>query len=485
MDSRLVDWRIDMLFRHWLPSLCAVAALGFGAGALASEPEFAPTVCVGDYSAVSQQVDCGILTVDESRGRSDSRRIGIAVAIVRASAPKAGLPPVIYLHGGPGGAAVAGVSQLLKRPASREYIAVDQDWIFIDQRGGGLSDPSLDCPGANLTDAGPPSEADADRIVACLQAFKARGVDLSRYNAVEVARDVQDLRKALKLSQIDLFGGSYGTRIEAAIQTHAPEGVRAVVQDSPWPPEADWTVGGPEMVSGSIDIVMAKCALVAECARRYPDLKAKLSKVAERWLAGPQVFGDKTYTSDDLGGYLMDASYFNAAYLPRDLWKIINGDPAPVAEFVSSRDYYREGQFMTHLCKEELPFESRAAISAGAAKDPVARLMVASMQRMHDVCGRIDVGPISPVEQQPVKTGIPTLFLAAEIDPGCPPDLTRAAAKGYAGSQVVIVTNATHGVTSRNACARRMVRAFFIDPARPVDRGCLPAVDAPMTFVYD
>ena len=33
--------------------------------------------------------------------------------------------------------------------------------------------------------------------------------------------------------------------------------MRAVVQDSPWPPEADWTVGGPAMVSNSIDIVMA------------------------------------------------------------------------------------------------------------------------------------------------------------------------------------------------------------------------------------
>ena len=469
----------------WIAAAGALTLLVVGGSACAAAPEFKPAACVGDYSAVSQKVDCGNLIVDEARGQTRSRRISIAVATVRASAPKAGLPPVIYLHGGPGGAAVAGLPRLLQRPAAREYVGVDQDWIFIDQRGGGLSVPSLDCPGTNLTDAGPPTDKDADGIVACLQAFKTKGVDLSRYNAVEVARDVQDLRKALRLKQIDLFGGSYGTRIEAAIQAHAPKGVRAVVQDSPWPPEADWTVGGPEAVSVSIDIVMAKCAVVAECAKRYPDLKAKLSAMAERWLAGPQTVGGKTYTADDLGGYLMDASYFNAAYLPRDLWKIIEGDVGPVAEFVGARDYYREGQFMTHLCKEELPFESRAAIATGASKDPVARLMVASMQRMHDVCKRIDVGPISPAEQKPVKTKIPTLFLAAEIDPGCPPDLTRAAAKGYKGGQVVIVTNATHGVTSRNACARKMVRAFFANPGQPVDRSCLPAADAPMTFVYD
>jgi pimeloyl-ACP methyl ester carboxylesterase len=469
----------------WIAAAGALVALAFGASAHAAAPAFKPAACVGDYSAVTQKVECGNLIVDEARGQAGSRRITVAVAIVRASEPKVGLPPVIYLHGGPGGAAVANLPRLLQRPAAKDYVAIDQDWIFIDQRGGGLSDPSLDCPGTHLTDAGPPTDKDADGIVACLTAFKAKGVDLSRYNAIEVARDVQDLRKALKLDKIDLFGGSYGTRIEAAVQANAPEGVRAVVQDSPWPPEADWTVGGPEMVSGSIDIVMAKCAVVADCAKRYPDLKAKLSVVAERWLAAPQAVNGKTYTADDLGGYLMDASYFNAAYLPRDLWKIIQGDVGPVEDFVGARDYYREGQFMTHLCKEELPFESRAAVATGAGKDPVARLMVASMQRMHDMCKRIDVGPPVPTERQPVKTSIPTLFLAAEIDPGCPPDLTRAAAKGYAGSQVVIVTNATHGVTGRSPCARKMVRAFFQDPSKPVDRTCLPAADQPMTFVYD
>jgi pimeloyl-ACP methyl ester carboxylesterase len=111
--------------------------------------------------------------------------------------------------------------------------------------------------------------------------------------------------------------------------------------------------------------------------------------------------------------------------------------------------------------------------------------MVVSMQRIHDVCKAIDVGPISPVEQQPVKTAIPTLFLAAEIDPGCPPELTKAASKGYQGSQVVIVTNATHGVSRSSPCVRKMIRSFFQDPTKAVDRSCLPAADTPMTFTYE
>ena len=59
------------------------------------------------------------------------------------------------------------------------------------------------------------------------------------------------------------------------------------------------------------------------------------------------------------------------------------------------------------------------------------------------------------------STDIPTLFVAAEIDPGCPPPLTEAAARGYSNSQVVIVTNATHGVINASPCTRKMARDFL------------------------
>jgi pimeloyl-ACP methyl ester carboxylesterase len=470
-------------------SLLAAAAAGllFAAApqrAEAAEPEFRPGGCNGDYAGVTQRVDCGVLHLDETRGKRNSRRIQIPVAIVRAKAPK-GLPPVIFLHGGPGGDAVSNVPSYLKRPGAADLIGADQDWIFLDQRGSGLGAPSMDCPGTALTDAGPPTSKDAEGIVACLDRFRRQGVDLSRYNAIEVARDVQDLRRALKLERIDLYGGSYGTRIAAAIQRHAPQGVRAVVQDSPWPPEGDW--GAPEMTSDAIDVILAKCGAQADCARRYPDVKARFAAVVQRFLAGPQTIGGKTYTADDLGGFLMDAGYSNAGVrrMPASLAKIAAGDMSPVDQFMASRDYYFEGQHMAHLCKEEIPFESRRRLAARAAGAPIAQLLVPPLSRLHDVCARVKVGRAQPSEQQPVRTSIPTLFVAAEIDPGCPPHLTRAAARGYARSQVVIVTNATHGVAFNNRCARDMVRAFFADPTKPVNRDCLPAENAPFPFLHE
>ena len=48
---------------------------------------------------------------------------------------------------------------------------------------------------------------------------------------------------------------------------------------------------------------------------------------------------------------------------------------------------------------------------------------------------------------------------------------------------VVIVTNATHGVTSHSLCAARAARDFLRDPTKPVDQSCLPAADTPLVFI--
>jgi pimeloyl-ACP methyl ester carboxylesterase len=478
--------------------LAAVAALT-GAWAVslpaqAADPVFTDTACPADWPSGVREVRCGTLTVDEARDGSSDRRIDIAVVIVKASRPYRDasgrlLPPVVNFHGGPGGASTPGVGGALRAAQQNpDLFAVDQDMIFFDQRGGGRGSPSMDCPGVELTDAGPPSDADRDGLIACLKDWRAKGVDLNWYNAAVIADDVRDLVQVLGLEKIDLRGGSYGPRIEAAVITHQPRIVRAAVMDSPWPPEGAWAVGTPEQVSAAVRIILAKCAAQADCAARYPNMQARFEAEARRWLAGPVTGADgRTFTVDDLSAFLMDTTYSRVGVrrLPADLDKIIAGDLTPIAEIAEDRTYYFEGQHMAHLCKEELPFESKARLIAGAAGDPVAQVLVPSLSRLFDVCAAVGERPADPIENAPVTTDIPTLFVAAEIDPGCPPPLTEAAARGYANGQVVIVVNATHGVIGAGPCTRAMARDFLRDPYAPVDRSCLPAAGTPLAFVLD
>ncbi|WP_298162583.1 alpha/beta hydrolase [Brevundimonas sp.] len=483
-----------MIFRVLAALSFLACGIAPAAPAIAADPVFTDTACPADWPAGVREVRCGTLTVDEARDGSSDRRIDIAVVIVKASTPwrdASGrlLPPVVNFHGGPGGASTPGVGGALRYAQQNpDALAVDQDMIFFDQRGAGRGTPSMDCPGVELTDAGPPSDEDRDGLIACLKGWQAQGVDLNWYNAAVIADDVRDLAQVLGLEKIDLRGGSYGPRIEAAVITHHPEIVRAAVMDSPWPPEGNWAVGTPEQVSAAVRIILAKCAAQAECAARYPDMQARFETEARRWLAGPVTGKDgQTFTVDDLSAFLMDTTYSRVGVrrLPADLDRIISGDLSPVAEVSGNRTYYFEGQHMAHLCREELPFESKARLVAGAAGDPVAEVLVPSLSRLFDVCEAIGETPADPIENAPVVTDIPTLFVAAEIDPGCPPPLTEAAARGYANSQVVIVTNATHGVINASPCTRAMARDFLRDPSAPVDRSCLPPAGTPLDFTLD
>ncbi|MFJ6025021.1 alpha/beta hydrolase [Brevundimonas sp. NPDC092305] len=481
--------------RRLIAALAFILALtGFVAPVAAGEPVFAARACPADWPTDVRQTVCGTLTVDEARDGSSNRRIDIAVVILKASQPYRdasgqALPPVVMFHGGPGGALTPGVGGTLAALARMpDLLAVDQDVIFFDQRGGGADTPSMDCPGVELTDAGPPSDADRDGLIACLKGYEAQGVDLNQYNARVIADDVGDMAKALNLPKIDLRGGSYGPRIEAAVITHQPQIVRAAVMDSPWPPEGNWAVGTPEQVSAAVRLILSKCAAQADCAARHPNLQTRFEANARLWLAGPQTGKDgKTFNVDDLSAFLMDTTYDRTGVrrLPADLEKVIAGDLTPVAEIAADRTYYFEGQHMAHLCKEELPFESKARLAAGAAGDPVAEVLVPSLSRLFDVCAAVDIAGADPVENAPVVTDIPTLFVAAEIDPGCPPPLTEAAARTYSNSQVVIVTNATHGVINSSPCTVAMARDFLRDPSKPVDRSCLPATDTPLAFIED
>ena len=486
-----------MIFR---PVAALVLSLGLWGGlaaegpARAAAPVFTEQPCPADWPTDVRKTTCGTLTVDEARGTASDRRIGVAVVVLKASQPYRdasgqALPPVFMFHGGPGGDLTPGAGNILQALSRRpELMAVDQDVVLFDQRGGGRGDPSMDCPGVQLTDAGPPSDADRDGLIACLKAYQAKGIDLNQYNAAVIADDVRDLARVLGYDKIDLWGGSYGPRIEAAVITHQPQIVRAAVMDSPWPPEGNWAVGTPEQVSAAVRLILAKCQAQAACAARHPDLQARFEAEARKWLAGPVTGKDgRTFTVDDLSAFLMDTTYSATGVrrLPADLEAIIAGNLNPVAEIAEDRTYYTEGQHMAHLCKEELPFESRARLAAGAAGDPVAEVLVPSLSRLFDVCDAVGETPAEPIENLPVHTDIPTLFVAAEIDPGCPPPLTEAAAKGYSRSQVVIVTNATHGVINASPCTRRMARDFLRDSSAPVDRSCLPAADTPLQFIED
>jgi pimeloyl-ACP methyl ester carboxylesterase len=154
-------------------------------------------------------VRCAYLDVPAKHSDPASGTLSLFITIIQAERASNARAPVVALAGGPGGTE-AGAGW--PGHPLREH----HDIVLIDQRGAGLSEPSLHCGElAGLSFVGESIDDPVRRDVyrdaarACRNRFLERGVDLSVFNTEESAADVDDLRRALGVEQLNLYAGSY------------------------------------------------------------------------------------------------------------------------------------------------------------------------------------------------------------------------------------------------------------------------------------
>lgn len=123
----------------FLLTLAGAAPVARAQGALPGS--FAPGPCPIP-APEGYTLDCGMLTVAESRQRPTGRAIQLAVAIVRSPNPEKRADPVLFLAGGPGQPALPLVALA---PLAFAEILATRDMVFLDQRGTGYSRPALNC----------------------------------------------------------------------------------------------------------------------------------------------------------------------------------------------------------------------------------------------------------------------------------------------------------------------------------------------------
>src|SRR5256885_600345 len=76
-------------------------------------------------------------------------------------------------------------------------------------------------------------------LAQCRDRLTGQGIDLARYDTAAAADDLDDVRRALDLTQWNVLGTSYGSRLALELMRRHPAGLRSVTLDSVWPPDAD------------------------------------------------------------------------------------------------------------------------------------------------------------------------------------------------------------------------------------------------------
>jgi len=414
------------------------------------------------------------LTVLEDRARPQGPRITLTFAHLLSTAEEPG-PPLVYLHGGPGGSATDAVEDPEALSLWEPFLELG-DVILLDQRGCGRSKPSL---ARSLAEAAPP-EAFLDR--ASLGAFlaeaggavkaelEAEGVDPAAYTTEASADDVEDLRVALGVERVRLLGFSYGTHLGLSVlRRHGERVERAVLIGVEGPDETEKLPGTYDVHLGKLSALIAADPLVGAAV---PDFAALLRRVLAKLekeplpvrirqptngeevtlRVGPDLL--RTILVRDLGD-TNDLPVF-----PRLLWTIERGDPSVLRWFVQKRCGMTS--YPTHLftidvasgCSparaERITAEARTAVLAGAMNF-----------RFPEVEAVWNVPRLGDDFRAPLVTSVPTLFLSGTLDANTPPHQAEAARWGFANGIHLVSRHGGHEDWTRNPKARRAIRDFL------------------------
>jgi pimeloyl-ACP methyl ester carboxylesterase len=425
---------------------------------------------------------CGTLSVPEDRDHPEGAAIDLNVAVVPALNRRSTAAPLFLLAGGPGQSAV---QSYVATASAFARINRNHAIVLLDQRGTGQSSLlSCEYP-EDWRQPADPLPALRQATIACLEKLGQR---VRFYTTSVAVRDLEDVRAALGYPEINLYGGSYGTRVAELYMRRFPARTHAVILDGVTYPQQAIGAETPQDAERALNLIVARCQQAPECAAAYPELRQELDALLRQF--GPQ---KAAVTIDDpnsglpiqidfnhalLSAALRFLSYssLQASLLPALIHQAAHGSLRPLASqaVMNARligDQLANGMQYSVICSEDEPLFTAANIDRAAlAKTYQGTEQVDALK---EICGLWPRGPVDPDLHAPLSSDIPTLLLSGEVDPVTPPaDAERAALK-LTRHRHLILKGEGHGQLGTGCMPR--ITAEFLDTAAPetLDASCL------------
>jgi pimeloyl-ACP methyl ester carboxylesterase len=480
--------------------LLGVAALVLGSGPAWSQTTVEggrpwQVACPFDTTKALLPVTCGRLKAPENPERSAGRLVEMAFMVVKAPRTIDQHGPVVFLNGGPGEVSLYFAERLVTLPQIRDVV-VDRDWIFLDQRGTGRSTPQLYCA---------PNADWLTQVRTCRRRLVAQGIELSQYNSVRIAGDLEALRAALGVTQWNLWGISYGARLAVISARAYPASVRSIVLDAGGVPEGQELIDDARGTEVALHKLFTKCAADTACASAYPNLRTRFDAALPQLRRRPMMVGERRYDDAALLSFVRNWMYPRGySTFEQRLQSLLTLMDAPARgdartmletqrrmraeEGLDTRTEpplppharYSIGQNLSVYCHESAPFASMEQYRSAVAGSPILRAL---LQGFGDepACDLWGAGKAAASTRAGFYDG-PQLVLTGELDASSSGSAGYEIAKQNANATQVVFRNGMH-VQFRPEppapedsaywmCALRLGRAFVADPQKRLDTGC-------------
>jgi pimeloyl-ACP methyl ester carboxylesterase len=390
-------------------------------------------------------------------------------------------------------------------------IQQSRDIVFFDQRGGGLSGPTLDCPEVGDAFRAALSEeltlAEEEQLVleadlSCQARLRSQGIDLDAQNSAQRARDLTALMAALGYKEWNVFGISYGTFVAMTALLNEEPGIRSVVLDSvaPPPPVAqplDLTV----LAEATLDELFAACRADSACNSAYPDLEEEFYALIDRLNDAPISVEVEFQGSPNrivLNGNRFLRSFVDFSFdftpliatIPFALSTVIAGDEMFLPEFarmvLAEEASVARGVLVNFECNELWPSYDEEAVADEHA--PFRAQLMPFVGR--SFLGGPGSGPCEELAgsevsagEGPIDQSVPALILSGQFDPGNTSGDAERMADAFGNPYLFVFPGTGHSVLyAWPECAVALIATFLENPTAEPDGACVAAIP-PTTWV--
>lgn len=405
---------------------------------------------------------CGYLVVPENRKRPDKTLLKIPFIFVRKNGMDSVRNISLYTTGGPGYSTTLGITKITANSGFLKY----GGFIAFDQRGTKKAIPSLECP--EIDEAIKRSYAEnlsKDSLVllavkACRKRISAQGIDLSSYSTTESAADINDLRLALKIRSLTLIGLSYSGGLMLTVAKNHPEGIKALVLNSPLPGFVNYEEHGLINMNEALEQVFANVLTDSLKDERYKDLRNRFHEYFTK-ITG-QHFTIKYLPKGKTDS--LSIKYGKAELLDAIIGRIDNNRlksvPFVMNELIKGNHYeyiseLLDGVFLgdptrslgmrySVYCSGQIAYSDPQLI---AMQDQILPWLSGyPFNNVNaEICDCWKVRNEGKEAKTPVYSTIPALISGGDADPWCRPFYNTLIKRYMPNAQVILIHNRAHG----------------------------------------
>lgn len=432
--------------------------------------------------ANEKDIKCGFLTVPEDHSKPMGKSIKIAFAIFKSKNKSADAIPVIFLTGGPGGRSLTSPDRWRDHEARQVG-----DLIVVEQRGIGLSSPLPDISETfiDIIAADASSEEEKEITLKAMKdkvaEIKALGINLSKYNSTQNAKDLGDLMNALPYEKYNLYGTYYGTKLGIMTMKYFASKIHAAVLDKPTilnntALEARF----PHLVR-AFNQLYEQCAKDSACKNMHPNLQAEtieaIQSLKDKPFTVKLLDRDFTLNPQDAVFFIRYLFYKADAFetVPRFVHAINERDTAVVEELGSFPASMLKGAnssaFFSFTAYEEFSEKTPSNVQAFMESNPELAEGVAWFQAFIPALMQWHDGRVSQEENTLKNIPVPTLIITNDLDPLMPPHNTKLFEDALTHNQVLRLNH--YEKDYANNCISKIRTDFLLNCDGKIDTKCL------------